>query len=77
MKVFCRLDDPGEIPAVSSPARAKRVETDDNSKGNVNNDDSSVTTKKRKSPKHCTPFYAEWLAPLIKFTIEIKAELFN
>ena len=68
--VFCCLDDPGEIPVVSSPARAKKVETDDNSKVNVDNDDSSFTTKRRKSPKPCTPFHEEWLVPLIKFMIE-------
>jgi hypothetical protein len=75
-KVFCRLDDPGVIPVISSPACAKREATD-KSESEVDDDDSSFATKKRKSPKPRTPFHAEWLVPLIKFTIEPKPNKSN
>jgi hypothetical protein len=82
-KVFCRLDEPGEMPVISSPARAKTVENDDTCNDDDedddedDDDDDEITKKRRKTPKPRTPFHAEWLVPLIKFTIESKPNSSN
>ena len=80
-KVFCRLDEPGEMPVISSPARAKAVGNvntrDDDDDDNDDDDDDDITQKRRKTPKPRTPFHAEWLVPLIKFTIESKPNSSN